>query len=87
MRLALPAAGIGAIMVAVTAVRELTLSVLLVSPGTQTLGVVIFQYQRAGDVNASSALSVILMLVGLVVLALFGSRFTRSDSETGKLNV
>lgn len=87
VRLALPAAGIGAIMVAVTAVRELTLSVLLVSPGTQTLGVVIFQYQRAGDFNASSALSVILMLVGLVVLALFGSRFTRSDSETGNVNV
>lgn len=87
VRLALPAAGIGAIMVAVTAVRELTLSVLLVSPGTQTLGVVIFQYQRAGDVNASSALAVILMLFGLVVLALFGSRLTGSDSETGKLNV
>jgi len=87
VRLALPAAAVGAVMVAVTAVRELTLSVLLVSPGTQTLGVVIFQYQRAGDVNASSALSVILMLVGLVVLAVFGSRFTRSDSETGKLNV
>ncbi|MDV8002433.1 iron ABC transporter permease [Rhodococcus sp. IEGM 1408] len=87
VRLALPAAGIGAIMVVVTAVRELTLSVLLVSPGTQTLGVVIFQYQRAGDFNASSALSVILMLVGLVVLALFGSRFTGSDSETGKINV
>lgn len=87
VRLALPAAGIGAIMVAVTAVRELTLSVLLVSPGTQTLGVVIFQYQRAGDVNASSALAVLLMLFGLVVLALFGSRLTGSDSETGKLNV
>lgn len=86
VRLALPAAAIGAVMVAVTAVRELTLSVLLVAPGTQTLGVVIFQYQRAGDFNASSALSVILMLVGLAVLALVGTRFTGPTSETRKMH-
>lgn len=77
VRLALPSVGIGMIMVAVTAVRELTLSVLLVAPGTQTLGVVIFQYQRAGDYNASSALSVVLMVVGLLVLAAFGARYSR----------
>ena len=76
-------------MVAVTAVRELTLSVLLVAPGTQTLGVVIFQYQRAGDYNASSALSVVLMAVGLLVLAAFGARYTRpdtgSDAASGRI--
>ena len=89
VRMALPAAGIGSVMVAVTAVRELTLSVLLVAPGTQTLGVVIFQYQRAGDYNASSALSVVLMAVGLLVLAAFGARYTRpgtgSDAASGRI--
>ncbi|GLB64848.1 iron ABC transporter permease [Dietzia sp. NCCP-2495] len=80
VRLALPAAGIGMVMVALTAVRELTLSVLLVAPGTQTLGVVIFQYQRAGDYNASSALSVALMAVGLLALALFGARFAGTST-------
>lgn len=70
VRLALPATVSGAALVAVTAVRELTLSVLLVSPGTQTLGVVIFGYQQAGDYNASSALSLMFMLVGVVAVAL-----------------
>lgn len=70
VRLALPATVSGAALVLVTAVRELTLSVLLVAPGTQTLGVVIFSYQQAGDYNASSALSLILMLVGIAAVAL-----------------
>lgn len=70
VRLALPATLSGAVLVAVTAVRELTLSVLLVAPGTQTLGVVIFSYQQAGDYNASSALSLVFMLVGIAAVAL-----------------
>lgn len=69
-RLAIPAAIAGAALVAVTAVRELTLSVLLVAPGTQTLGVVIFGYQQAGDYNASSALSLVFMIVGVAAVAL-----------------
>lgn len=70
VRLALPATLSGAVLVAVTAVRELTLSVLLVAPGTQTLGVVIFGYQQAGDYNASSALSLVFMLIGIAAVAL-----------------
>ena len=69
-RLATPAAVSGAVLVALTAVRELTLSVLLLSPGSQTLGVVIFNLQQAGAYNASSALSVIVALVGLLSLGL-----------------
>lgn len=69
-RMAVPAAISGAILVGLTAVRELTLSVLLLSPGTQTLGVVIFNLQQAGAYNASSALSLIVALVGLAGLGL-----------------
>ena len=67
-RMAVPAAVSGAILVALTAVRELTLSVLLLSPGSQTLGVVIFNLQQAGAANASSALSLIVAVVGLAGL-------------------
>ena len=69
-RMAVPAALSGAVLVALTAVRELTLSVLLLSPGSQTLGVVIFNLQQAGAYNASSALSLIVALVGLAGLGL-----------------
>lgn len=69
-RMAVPAAISGAILVALTAMRELTLSVLLLSPGSQTLGVVIFNLQQAGAYNASSALSLIVAIVGLAGLGL-----------------
>lgn len=69
-RMAAPAAVAGAVVVAVTAVRELTLSVLLLSPGSQTLGVAIFNFQQAGAFNTASAWSLIVALVGLSVIGL-----------------
>lgn len=69
-RMAIPAAASGAVLVALTAVRELTLSVLLLAPGAQTLGVVIFNLQQAGAYNAASALSLIVTLIGLAGLGL-----------------
>lgn len=69
-RLALPATMSGTVLVAVTAVRELTLSVLLLSPGSQTLGVAIFSLQQAGAFSTASALSLIVALVGLCVIGL-----------------
>lgn len=81
VRLAIPAALGGAALVAVTAVRELTLSVLLVSPGTQTLGVVIFSYQQAGDYNAASALSLVFMVVGVAAVALVVPRSSNGRSR------
>lgn len=63
-----PAASTGGMLVALTAVRELTMSVLLVAPGTQTLGVSIFNLQQAGDYNAASALSLLVALVGIAGL-------------------
>ncbi|MDQ1217489.1 ABC transporter permease [Microbacterium arborescens] len=69
-RMATPAAVAGAVIVAVTAVRELTLSVLLLSPGSQTLGVAIFNFQQAGAFSTASAWSLIVALVGLAVIGL-----------------
>lgn len=69
-RMALPAAVSGGLLVFLTAVRELTLSVLLLSPGSQTLGVAIFNLQQAGAYNAASALSLIVTLIGLAGLGL-----------------
>jgi len=64
-RMALPAAVTGGFLVVLTAVRELTLSALLLSPGSQTLGVAIFNLQQAGAYNAASALALLVALVGL----------------------
>ncbi|MDD7928521.1 ABC transporter permease [Microbacterium thalli] len=69
-RMATPAAVAGAVIVAVTAVRELTLSVLLLSPGSQTLGVAIFNFQQAGAFSTASAWSLIVALVGLAVIGI-----------------
>jgi len=73
-RMAVPAAISGATLVVLTAVRELTISVLLLAPGGQTLGVSIFSLQQAGAYNAASALSLIITLVGLAGLGLAARR-------------
>jgi iron(III) transport system permease protein len=69
-RMAVPAALAGGVLVTLTAVRELTISVLLLSPGSQTLGVSIFSLQQAGAYNAAAALSLLVTLVGLAGLGL-----------------
>ncbi|MGP0225122.1 ABC transporter permease [Paenarthrobacter sp. NCHU4564] len=74
MRMALPAALAGGALVALTAVRELTISVLLLAPGAQTLGVNIFSLQQAGAYNAASALSLVITLVGLAGISLAARR-------------
>lgn len=68
--MAIPAAISGAVLVAVTAVRELTVSVLLIAPGTTTLGVQVFNLQQAGDYNQASALSLMFAAVGVLALGL-----------------
>ncbi|WP_292811890.1 iron ABC transporter permease [Microbacterium sp.] len=75
-RMALPAAIAGAVIVAVTAVRELTLSVLLLSPGSQTLGVAIFSFQQAGAFSTASAWSLIVAVLGIAVIGLATRRTT-----------
>lgn len=69
-RMALPAAIAGGVLVVLTAMRELTISVLLLAPGSQTLGVSIFNLQQAGAYNAASALSLVVTVVGLAGLGI-----------------
>ncbi|HTN54982.1 MAG TPA: iron ABC transporter permease [Microbacterium sp.] len=67
-RMAVPAAVSGMVIVSVTAVRELTLSVLLLSPGSQTLGVAIFSFQQAGAFSTAAAWSLIVAVLGIAVI-------------------
>lgn len=69
-RMALPAVASGAVLVAVTAVRELTVSILLVAPGTTTIGVQLFNLQQSGNYNQASALALMFAVIGIVALAL-----------------
>lgn len=69
-RMALPAVVSGAVLVAVTAVRELTVSILLVAPGTTTIGVQLFNLQQSGNYNQASALALLFAVIGIVALAL-----------------
>lgn len=68
-RLAVPAAITGGVVVMLTAVRELTISILLVAPGTQTLGVSIFNLQQSGDYGGAAALALLVAIVGMVGLS------------------
>ena len=68
-RMALPAVASGAVLVAVTAVRELTISILLVSPGTTTIGVQLFNLQQSGNYNQASALALMFVVIGIAALA------------------
>lgn len=65
----LPSAIAGAVLIAMTAVNELTLSALLWSAGHETIGVQIFSMQYEGNSTGAAALSVmVLALVGALVL-------------------
>jgi iron(III) transport system permease protein len=75
--LAAPAAGAGAILVFLTALNELTVSALLWSSGSQTLGVIVFSLQEGGDSPLAAAVSIaaigaVVALMG--VLSMFARR-------------
>ncbi|WP_087118085.1 ABC transporter permease [Corynebacterium urinipleomorphum] len=78
--MAVPAAVSGAVLVAVTAIRELTVSVLLIAPGTTTLGVQLFNLQQAGNYNQASALAFMFTATGLIVLILASAGLSRGTA-------
>lgn len=78
--MAVPAAISGATLVFITAIRELTISVLLISPGTTTLGVQLFNLQQAGNYNQASALAFMFTLAGLIVLVLASAAISRGSA-------
>lgn len=66
--LAAPSAAAGAILVFLTAVNELTVSALLWSSGTETLGVVIFNLEDSGETVMASALAMSIVLLVVVLM-------------------
>ncbi|ANF56545.1 ABC transporter permease [Halotalea alkalilenta] len=67
-----PAAFAGALLVFLTAVNELTVSALLWGPGSETLGVLIFNLDQSGDNALACALSVIVMALVAGLMLVFG---------------
>ncbi|WP_323040597.1 iron ABC transporter permease [Gemmobacter sp.] len=63
----LPAATAGALLLVMTALNELTLSALLWSSGTETLGVVVFALQYEGNSAAAAAVSVLSVALVLAI--------------------
>lgn len=58
-----PAASAGALLIFLTAFNELTVSALLWSSGSETLGVVFFSFQQGGDSTYASALGTLTVIV------------------------
>ncbi|WP_411034111.1 ABC transporter permease [Shinella sp. BYT-45] len=65
-----PAAGASVILVFLIACNELTVSALLWSAGTQTLGVVIYNLDDSGGSDLASALSVLVVLMVVAMMLL-----------------
>ncbi|CDZ35654.1 ABC-type Fe3+ transport system, permease component [Neorhizobium galegae bv. officinalis] len=75
-----PAAGASVILVFLIACNELTVSALLWSAGTQTLGVLIYNLDDSGSFNIAAALSVlvvIMVIAMMVVLELMAKRLPK----------
>jgi iron(III) transport system permease protein len=71
-----PAAAAGAILVFLTAFSELTVSALLWSAGAETVGVVVFSLEQAGESVAAAAVAVLIVAVTLTLM-LGASALTR----------
>lgn len=67
--LSAPSAAAGAILVFLTAFNELTVSALLWSSGTETLGVMIFNLDDSGETVMASALAMTIVLVVMALMA------------------
>jgi iron(III) transport system permease protein len=71
-----PALAAGAILVALTAINEVTVSVLLYGPGTQTLGVLVFTLQDSGQSAQAAAVSCLALglMAALMAAATLAAR-------------
>ena len=63
-----PAAAAGALLIFLTAFNELTVSALLWSTGSETLGVVFFSFQQGGDSNYAAALGTLTVVVSVTLM-------------------
>ncbi len=60
----------GAFLVMLTTLTELTVSSLLWSSGTETIGIIIFNFEQAGYTTYSTAFSVLILIVMLLLACL-----------------
>ena len=65
-----PAAASGAVLVFLTAYNEVTVSALLWSTGTETIGTVIYNYESSGATTLASAMAAVTVLATVVLMAL-----------------
>jgi len=63
-----PTAAAGALLIFLTAFNELTLSALLWSSGSETLGVVFFSFQQGGDSTYAASLGVLTVGVSIALM-------------------
>lgn len=63
-----PAAAAGALLIFLTAFNELTVSALLWSTGSETLGVVFFSFQQGGDSTYAAALGTLTVIVSVTLM-------------------
>lgn len=68
-----PAAASGAILVFLTAYNEVTVSALLWSTGTETIGTVIFNYEDGGYTTLAAAMSAVTVAATVAVMAAAGA--------------
>jgi iron(III) transport system permease protein len=63
-----PAAAAGALLIFLTAFNELTVSALLWSMGSETLGVIFFSFQQGGDSVYAAALGMLTVAVSIALM-------------------
>lgn len=68
-----PAAASGAILVFLTAYNEVTVSALLWSTGSETIGTVIFNYEDGGYTTLAAAMSMVTVIATIVIMATLNS--------------
>ncbi len=78
-----PALAAGGILVALTAVNEVTVSSLLYGPGTQTLGVLVFGLQESGQSPLAAAVS--CLSLGLMALLMAAATLAARRLPAGTL--
>ncbi len=68
--LLLPSVTAGALLVVLMALNELTISALLWSSGSETLGVAVFSLEQGGESSAASAIGIVSVVVANLVMLL-----------------
>jgi len=78
-----PVAVAGGLLIFMTALSELTVSALLWSSGSETIGVVIFSFEQGGDSSYAAAIS--MMTVALTFLLMLASNLLAPHLPNGVL--